>query len=543
MNNEDTPTGATRRDDDDAAADHEVDHEVDHDVAVDVDELEVLIVGGGISGLGAARALLRAGVSSLAILERAPAIGGVWRDNTYPGVAVDIPVAAYCFRDAAPFSWTRVFAPGDEILRYLQGLARDEALASFIKTGVTVERAVYQAAIARWELFCSDGRRRRARFLVAATGLFTTPVLPDIPGREAFLGAVFHSSRWDHGVSLDGRRVAVIGTGASAVQIVPSIAARVRALHVFQRTPAWVAPRLDRPLSQTSLPREWQRRLERAIVDVGIAVLTGAATSYQRFPWAVHAVQRLVRAWMARQVTDPTMRAALLPSYTLGCKRPASSNTYLATFNQPHVSLVTAPIRCIDENGLVLNTGDRVDVDVIVMATGFLTTERGTGPAFTVVGENGQSLDDVFDADRLQSYRGVAVPGFPNFFLTSGPYAGGFNWFDALEDCVAQLVACVREARGRGAEVVEVDPAAHHAWMAEMWRAADGTVFRSADCTTAHSYYLDRHGDASLPLPHTPWWRRRQLRGGLTQGFAFSRVGAVETHGRHAVAPLRAPER
>lgn len=504
--------------------------------ADDVEECEVLIVGGGISGIGAARALRRVGIRSILILERAAGLGGAWRDNTYPGVAVDIPVAAYSFRDTPAFPWTRTFAPGADILRYLRAVVTDEDLAPLLRTGVVVERAVYRPHLARWELFCGDGRRRRARFLVAATGLFTTPVMPEIPGRESFRGSAFHSSRWDHGISLDGRRVAVIGTGASAVQIVPSIAPRVRALHVFQRTPTWVAPRLDRALPLTSLPTKWRRHLERTVVDVGIAVLTGAATSYQRFPWVVHAVQRLVRSWMARQVTNPKTRAALLPSYTLGCKRPASSNTYLATFNQPHVSLVTTPIRCIDEHGLVLHSGDRVDVDVIVMATGFLTTERGTGPAFSVVGADGQSLDDFFDAHRLQSYRGVAVPGFPNFFLTGGPYAGGFNWFDALEDCVAQLVACVLEAGRRAADVVEVDPAAHSAWMAEMWRAADRTVFRSAGCASARSYYLDRHGDAALPLPHTPWWRRRQLRQGLTQGFAFSRVGAVEPPARH-VAP------
>jgi cation diffusion facilitator CzcD-associated flavoprotein CzcO len=493
---------------------------IDADVDVDENDVDIVIVGAGISGIGAARALLRAGHRSLVILERAASIGGTWRDNTYPGVAVDIPSAAYQFADTPAFPWSRTFAPGHEVLAYVKGVAVD--VDAYVRCGVAVDHAAFDVDADRWVLSCSDGRTRRARVLIAATGLFTTPVVPPFPGRERFAGPAFHSARWQHDVDVRGKRVAVIGTGASAAQIVPALAPTVAALHVCQRTPIWIAPRFDLALGAPRMRRfaAW-RALERFVVDVGIGVLTAAITAYRRAPWLVHVVQALVRTWMNRQVNDPATRAALVPTYTLGCKRPTPSNTYLKAFNRPHVSLITTPIAALDERGIVFADGARVDVDVVVYATGFLTTERGTGPAFPVVGKHGRSLDDVFDAERLQSYRGVAVPGFPNFFLTGGPYAGGFNWFDALDACVGQIVACLAECQRRGVRVVEVDVDAHAAWMAEMWRAAEGTVFLSAGCAGSRSYYTDRHGDAALPLPHTPAWRRRQLRGRETAGFTF----------------------
>lgn len=491
---------------------------------MDVD-VEVLIVGAGISGIGAAIELLRRGRTSLALLERADDLGGTWRDNTYPGVAVDIPSSSYCFPFETDYPWARAYAEGAQIQDYVRHVAEKHGVTQHIRYGKSVTRASFRDG--RWHTELADGTALVSRFLISATGLFTTPTLPDIPGRDSFRGPAFHSARWDHGAALEGKRVAVIGTGASAAQIIPAIAAEVGQLSVFQRTPIWISPRPDYPLPR---PERWYalrrfgavRALGRLASELNIEVLTLATAVYQRFPPLVGVVQAVVRAWMAAQVRDPAVREALLPDYTLGCKRPTPSNTYLKTFNLPHVSLVTAPIQRIAPEGVVTEDGVLHEADVLVMATGFLTTQKGNAPAFEVVGRSGVELGQHWEAHRLQCYRGVAVPGFPNFFLTAGPYSGGFNWFTMLTAHLDQIIGCIEQAHREGATLVEVEQAAHDAWMREMWRHAEGTVFKSGGCASARSYYIDRHGDAALPLPRTPWWRAWRLRGAETEGFRFS---------------------
>ena len=319
----------------------------------------------------------------------------------------------------------------------------------------------------------------------------------------------------------------IIGTGASAAQIVPAIAPEVAHLTVFQRTPIWISPRPDYPLPAPG-SLLWLRRfgafraLSRLSSELGIEILTLATAVYGRFPFLVRGVEAAVRRWMAWQVRDPEVRAKLLPRYTLGCKRPTPSNTYLRTFNRPNVSLVTAPIDHIAPRGVATADGALHEVDTLILATGFLTTQRGNNPAFEVVGRDNVELGALWEAERLQSYRGVAVPGFPNFFLTAGPYSGGFNWFTMLEAHLAQIIGCIEEAAARNASEVEVEQAAHDAWMRSMWRHAEGAVFKAGACQQANSYYIDRHGDAALPLPRTPWWRAWKVRGAETRGFRFS---------------------
>jgi cyclohexanone monooxygenase len=224
---------------------------------------------------------------------------------------------------------------------------------------------------------------------------------------------------------------------------------------------------------------------------------------------------------MKRQIEDQELAAKLLPRYALGCKRPAISNTYLPTFNRDNVELVTEGIERISPEGIVTEDGQLHAIDALILATGFLTTERGNAPSFEVVGTDGVELGQFWEDHRLQAYAGVSVPGFPNFFLTAGPYAGGFNWFAMLEANLGLIMRCIDGARARGVTRVEVDAEAHERYMRHMWRRAEGTVFQDGGCLTANSYYLDRHGDASLPLPHTPWWRalRGRLRG--AHGFRF----------------------
>ena len=492
---------------------------------------DVLIVGAGISGIGAGIELLRRGNRSFLLVEGAADLGGTWRDNRYPGVAVDIPAVSYCFSFEPDFAWSGTFAAGAEIQAYVRHCAEKYGVARHIRYGSRVRQSHFDAGADTWTTELDDGTALTSRHLIAATGLFGAPKTPEIRGLASFGGRVMHSARWDHAYDLSARRVAVIGTGASAVQIVPEIAPRVARLLVFQRTPIWVAPRWDAPLAPGS-PRSLRRlpavrRALRALSESQLELLTFLIVNYRAARPVVRLVERSVRSWMRRQVRDPATAARLLPDYGLGCKRPATSNAYLAAFNRDDVALVTSPISHVEPRGIVTDDGALHEVDAVVLATGFLTTETGGAPDFRVVGRRGVELGEWWDEHRREAYAGVSVPGFPNFFLTAGPYAGGFNWFAMLEANLAQIAACIDEARARGATRVEVRADAHARYMRHIRRRARGTVFTSGACAGANSYYVDRHGDASLPLPHTPLWRRLRARRVGTRGYDFGAAGGA----------------
>jgi cation diffusion facilitator CzcD-associated flavoprotein CzcO len=488
-------------------------------------DFEVAIVGAGISGIGAGIELLRRGNRSFTVLEAATAPGGTWRDNTYPGIAVDIPAVSYCYSFEADYPWSRVFAEGAEIQRYITHCAGKYGVIPHIRYGVRVIRSQFDSTRDLWHTQLDDGTIVTSRYLIAATGLLSQPKLPAIPGLESFGGKAMHTARWDHGHDLASKRVAVIGTGASAVQVVPMIAQHVAKLLVFQRTPIWVSPRFDRrvkPGSRLSLLKfSATRSLLRLLSESSLEFLTFSIVNYRRFPFVVHMVQRSVRHWMGRQVSDRETVTRLLPGYGLGCKRPTASNEYLRAFNRDNVWLVTQPIERICPQGIL--TSDQVlhEVDTLILATGFLTTEQGSSPSFEVVGSDGVELGQFWEEYGLQAYAGVSVPGFPNFFLTAGPYSGGFNWFPMLEAHLAHIMGCLDEARARGVTRVEARRDVHDRYMFHMRQRADGTVFKAGLCATSNSYYVDRHGDASLPLPHTPWWRVIQGRRLRARGYRF----------------------
>ncbi len=488
-------------------------------------DVDIVVVGAGISGIGTGIELLRRGHRSFVLLEAGPSLGGTWRDNTYPGVAVDIPSISYCFSFETDYPWSRAFANGDQILRYVQHCAEKYGIDKHIRYDSRVLCSRFDVVTHRWSTELATGSVVTSRYLVSATGLLSQPKRPVIDGLDTFAGATWHTARWNHDYGLDGRRVAIIGTGASAVQIVPEIGPRVAHLSVFQRTPIWVGPRFDRALNHRSAlaPRRWApiRGVMRFFSELALDVLTFSIVNYRRFPFLVRAVQRCVRFTMRRQVDDPEVAAKLLPRYGLGCKRPASSNTYLPSFNLDTVDLVTEPIERICPEGIVTTDGTLHAVDALILATGFLTTEQGNAPSFEVVGAEGVELGQFWEENRLQAYSGVAVPGFPNFFLTAGPYSGGFNWFAMLEAHLGMIVKCLDQARSLGVDRVEIDGDAHARYMRHMWTRAEGTVFKDGACARANSYYLDRHGDAALPLPHTPWWRALRRRAKGVRDFRF----------------------
>jgi cyclohexanone monooxygenase len=495
-----------------------------------VTDVEVLIVGAGISGIGAAIELTRRGNRGFLILESASDVGGTWRDNTYPGIAVDIPSISYCYPFETNYAWSRVFATGGEIQRYVRHCAEKYGVTDRIRFNSRVVRSDFDAGRDVWVTRLADGSTLTSRFLIAATGLFAHPRLPEIAGLETFAGTMFHTAHWNHDHDLTGRRIALIGTGASAVQILPEIAPRVAALSVFQRTPIWISRKFDRAVSAPSRlsPRRLRaaRALSRFVSEAGIEFLSFAVVNFRRFPFIVRTVQRTVRVWMRRQVRDPEMAAKLLPVYGLGCKRPTISNGYLATFNRENVHLVTESIARVCAEGIVTQDGRVHAVDTIVLATGFLTTERGNTPSFEVVGSSGEELGALWAEHGRQAYAGVSMPGFPNFFLTFGPYSGGFNWFTMLDAHLTHVMACMDVARSRGATRLEVTRDAHDRYMRHMRQRAEGTVFKDASCATARSYYLDWRGEASLPFPHSPWWRVvRELRTGARDYQFTTRAG------------------
>jgi cation diffusion facilitator CzcD-associated flavoprotein CzcO len=468
--------------------------------------LPALVVGGGFAGIGMGIALKRAGLD-FQILEAAEDVGGTWRDNVYPGVAVDIPSFTYSFSFEQRPTWSRVFAEGRELHDYAHHCVQKYGLAPHIRYGAKAEEARYREEDGTWQVTLASGTRLAARVLISATGLLTQPKYPEIPGLERFAGRVIHSARWPVGTSLAGQRVAIIGTGATSVQLVPALAPAVSKLHVFQRTPIWVLPKLDAPLGRAAhalfsgVPTS--QHLLRMVTTLGTEAVMVLAIVYQReFPWLVSAVERVARTQLRVQVHDRRVREALTPRYGFGCKRPSFSNTYLPSFNRANVALETGGIRAITEHGITTADGRELPIDTLVCATGFRTYEKGNLPTYRVVGKAGRELGEFWERERYQAYLGASVPGFPSFFLMVGPYAAtGSSWFAMIENQAAHITRCLDLARARGASRIEVTQAAHDRYFAEVLRRQKSTVFFNHQCSGSHSYYFDKHGDAVFYRP------------------------------------------
>ncbi|GAA2638071.1 NAD(P)/FAD-dependent oxidoreductase [Actinomadura fulvescens] len=484
-------------------------------------DTEVAIIGAGLSGLGMAIALQRAGFEDFLILERADDLGGTWRDNTYPGVGVDVPAQAYQFSYALNPHWSRVFAPGAEVKQYLDHLAEEYGLRQRVRLHSEVVERVWDQHAQLWRLKIAGPGEVRARFVVSAIGPFVDPKPVDIAGADRFMGAVLHSSRWDDDCDLTGKRVAVIGTGASAVQLVPEIAATASRLDVYQRTPIWVAPKPDMAVPRVVMwlfrraPRlqEAVRRLATRAVEL---LLIDVVVQHRRIPWLARTGAALLRSlWYRLQVRDPEVRRRLIPGYGLGCKRPSVSNSYLPTFNQPHVSLITESIEAITEHGVRTVDGRERQVDAIVLATGFrLASDPENFRRTPVRGRDGFDLATAYTQYRLASYEGVSMPGLPNHFMMFGPYGWvGGTWHQLVETTSAHIVRVLAEARRRGAAVVEVKSEPTARWTGQMRRRLSRSLWASGNCATASSYYFDHHGDTPYLRPTSSAQARRASRG------------------------------
>jgi cation diffusion facilitator CzcD-associated flavoprotein CzcO len=464
----------------------------------------IAIVGSGFAGIGMAIRLKRMGITSFSIYEAAPDIGGTWRDNSYPGAACDVPSHLYSFSFEPNPSWSRAFSPQEEILAYLKRCVRSHGLEPFIRCRARVEAARFDEKASVWRLDIATGDAREmvemveADIVIAASGPLSRPAMPKVAGLERFAGTLFHSARWDHAYSFEGKHVAVIGTGASAVQFVPRIQPRVEHLHVFQRTPPWVMPRPDRAVSARvqRLFRTWplaQRLARYAIYWQHEARALAFVVNPKLMKWPM----KFGLSYLERRVKDPVLRAKLTPDYLLGCKRVLLSSDYYPAITQPNVALVTTPIREIVADGIVTEDGAHHRVDAIICGTGFEVNDAGA--PFTVIGARGADLDARWRRDGPEAYLGTSMADFPNFFMMVGPNTGlGHNsMIYMIESHIAYIADCLRVLRRRGARAMEVRPDVQRAYNERLQRDLQRSVWQ----TGCRSWYLSESGKNTALWP------------------------------------------
>jgi cyclohexanone monooxygenase len=467
---------------------------------------EVAVIGAGFSGIGTAIALMREGIEDFVVIEKAKALGGTWRDNTYPGCACDVPSTLYSYSYALNPSWNRAFAGQEEIRQYLERVAGEHDVLPRIRFGVEVLSADWSEPLQRWDLH-TDAGVIAARVVISGAGPLHEPRIPDLPGLHRFQGTVFHSSAWNHEHDLRGKRVAVVGTGASAIQFVPEIQPRLERLHLFQRTAPWVLPKLDRSISKPektlfrSLPaaqRAWRALLYGAFELVQVL---------QRHPRLMRRVQQLGRRHLRRQVADPELRRRLTPSFTLGCKRILLSNTWYPAIASSNVEVLASAVKEVREHSVIAADGTEREVDTIIFGTGFHVTDPPI--ATRVRGRHGRTLAETWNGSP-QVYKGTTISGFPNFFLLIGPNMGNGHTsaIIVIEAQLTYILDALRTMRRLGLGAVDVREDAQRRWNDGLQQALRGTVWNAGGCS---SYYLDANGRNSSIYPWTTINLRRKL--------------------------------
>jgi cation diffusion facilitator CzcD-associated flavoprotein CzcO len=454
-----------------------------------VTDVDVLIVGAGFSGICMGIKLLEAGMKSFLIIDKSEEIGGTWWENRYPGCACDIPSHLYSFSFAPSTEWSRMYPGQQEIHDYLKRCVEHYGLAPYLRLNSRFQEAVWNDSESVWHTSAGDGTRIRARVLVSGMGALHVPHYPELPGLEHFSGPAFHSSAWDYGVNLDGKNVAVVGTGASAIQFVPQIAPRVGKLYLFQRTPPWIVPRLDFAISE-----KWKQRFRR----VPLTRWAFRQYIFWRQEFRVlgflgnESIRKKAEAialrHMARRIKDPKLRAALTPKYQLGCKRVLVSDDYYPTLNRPNVELVTEGIAEVCKHSIVTRDGVERPIDVLIYGTGFRATEPLIG--CRVVGKGAVEIHDAW-GKRMTAYLGVTVNRFPNFFMLLGPNTGlGHNSVVLMiEAQVRYTMNCLKLMKRREQRVLEVRPEIQQSFAEEIYRRMSGTVWQSGGC---RSWYQDQ---------------------------------------------------
>ncbi|MEU6563373.1 flavin-containing monooxygenase [Nocardia nova] len=475
----------------------------------------VVVVGSGFGGIGMGAALRRAGIEDFLILEESPELGGVWRDNTYPGCTCDVPAHLYSF-SFAPYRSTRTRYPGRrQTLEYLRAVAAREGLPAHLRTGTALTEATYSDAEARWELKAANGIRITADIVVFAVGQLHRPHIPDLPGRDDFAGRTFHTAQWDPAAETAGRRIAVIGTGSSAAQCLPYLAESAESVRVFQRTPHWVLPKPAAefgPAARTALRLPGAQRAYRWGLQQGADTILAPI---MRRGWPSRPAEWAARQHLRRAVADPVLRARLTPDYPIGAKRIIFDNHYYPTLCRDDVELVTAPITRIVPDGVETADGIRHAADIIVYATGFRAPEFLS--PITVRGRDGLLLHEQWHSGA-RAFLGLAAPGFPNAFLIAGP--NSFNPAGSnpamKEQQIDYIMRCLRWRARIGAPAVEVRPAA----MAAYQRWMDDALARTVWSADVPSWYKHGTGAITNPWPASARTYARMLRRPPSASFA-----------------------
>ncbi|TXG91741.1 NAD(P)/FAD-dependent oxidoreductase [Rhodococcus rhodnii] len=467
-------------------------------VAEGTREVGIVVIGSGFAGLGAAIRLSQAGRTDFVVLERGDDVGGTWRDNTYPGAACDVPSQLYSYSFAPNKQWSRSFSPQPEIQRYIQSVADKYKIRDKHVFGCDVQSVRWDESAHRWKIQTSKGDFS-ARFVVSAVGALCEPALPDIKGIGSFEGQIFHSARWDHDSDLAGKRVAVIGTGASAIQIVPQVAKIASRLDVYQRTAPWVLPRVDR--EYTAAERFAYKNVPgfQKLARLGVyATRETQVVGLAKAPVFMKPIEWLAKAHLRRQISDPVLRGKVTPNFRIGCKRMLISNNYFPALSQPNVDVVTDGIDEVTANAVVAKDGTRREVDAIIVATGFHVTDS---PTFEhIYGRDGVPLSETFAKIGQQGYKGTTVSGYPNMFFLVGPNTGlgHSSMVYMIESQINYVVDAMRAIDRYDIGTVEVRRDVQDRYNADLQSALSSSVWMNGGCA---SWYLDEHGNNTTLWP------------------------------------------
>ncbi|MDO9453607.1 MAG: NAD(P)/FAD-dependent oxidoreductase [Stagnimonas sp.] len=496
--------------------------------------VDVAIIGTGFAGLGMAMQLKEAGLNDFVLLEKAGEVGGTWRDNHYPGCACDVPSHLYSFSFAQNPEWSRLFSPQPEILKYLKRVTDERGIREHIRFNSTLSEARWDEAAGVWNIRTAEGDRYTARILISGMGGLSRPAYPQgIKGLENFKGKTFHSQDWDHAYDLNGKRVAVFGTGASAIQFVPKIQKQAARIDLYQRTPPWITPKPDRPMSESTqalfkkLPAV-QNLLRKTIYTL----LEARAVGFVVNPRMMAIDDKMARAHLKKQVKDPELRKKLTPDYKIGCKRVLISNDYYPAVSKPNVSLVTEGIQEVKAHSVIDGNGVEREVDAIIFGTGFQATDPVPGKM--IFGKGGVDLLDTWQ-DGPEAYKGTTVAGFPNLFLIVGPNVGlgHSSMVYMIESQVAYVMDALKTMKQIDKPVMEVKAEKQAEFNARLQEKTQGTVWNTGGCK---SWYLHPKSGKNVTLwPGFTWQFRNETKKFDTEAYELTALAHTAPMGKNVI--------